>query len=355
MLIKKIAFGDSEEAFIEDRLNKGLNVIYSDDNNRGKTLVMQGLMFSLGYESIFPSSFIYKDKYFYSEIVVDGVNYEFLRKRNSIAIKSEDAMQIFNSVGEARYFLDKFVFSIPKILKDGRHTLVDLSLLYELFFIGQDNRNPSGLISKGQFNKSDFKSMVYDYAGLSVNQINIEGIKDLKNEIKDLKLQLKETRKKITIIRENPNIAEIASKTYDSEAVQVKIKKITEINKNISKISRSRQREINRKSKLEQLVTELNSLNRDLSEGNVQCGECGSDKIVYSNSDLTFEISNIDVRNGILRSIDQNIKQKTEIIMDLSEEINSLQGDLNEEMKDTPSKFSADSFIPRTGSFRKGL
>lgn len=339
MLIKTIAFGDSEEAFVESRLADGLNVIFSDDNNRGKTLVMQGLMFSLGYESIFPSSFNYKDKYFYSKVEVDNVNYEFLRKRNSIAIKTEDAIQIFNSVGEARYFLDEFVFPVPKILKETRLALVDLSLLYELFFIGQDNRNPSGLISKGQFNKSDFKAMVYYLAGLSDNQVNTDDIKSIKENIKSFKLQLKDIRKKISIIRQNPNIAEIASRTYDSEVVQIKIKRITEINANISKLKRSRQREINRKSKLEQLITELNSLNRDLSEGNVQCGDCGSDKIVYSNSDLTFEISNIDVRNGIMKSIGQNIIQKADVIMDFSGEINSLQSELYEEMKDTPPNF----------------
>ena len=61
MLIKKIAFGDDTEAFIEERLTDGLNVIYRDDNNSGKTLVMQGLMYALGYESIFPSSFNYKN------------------------------------------------------------------------------------------------------------------------------------------------------------------------------------------------------------------------------------------------------------------------------------------------------
>ncbi len=65
-----------------------MNVIYSDDNNRGKTLVMQGLMFSLGYESIFPSSFHYKDKYFYSEIEVNGESYEFLRKKRIPLLKN---------------------------------------------------------------------------------------------------------------------------------------------------------------------------------------------------------------------------------------------------------------------------
>lgn len=52
MLIRKMAFGNESEAFIEDRFINGVNIIYSDDNNRGKTLVMQGLMFSLGYDAI---------------------------------------------------------------------------------------------------------------------------------------------------------------------------------------------------------------------------------------------------------------------------------------------------------------
>jgi hypothetical protein len=342
MLVKKIAFGDKSEAFIEERLTDGLNVIYSDDNNRGKTLVIQGLMYSLGYESIFPSSFNYKEKYFYSEIEVGNSKYKFLRKKNSIAIKTDESLQIFNSVSEARYFLDKFVFRVPKIFKDNRPTLVDLSLLYELFFIGQDNRNPSGLISKGQFNKSDFKNMVYDLAGLSPNATNFGELKDVKNRITDLKIKLNQTKKKISLIKQNPDIAEIASKTYDSERVQGKIQAISEINESISKLKRSRQREINRKSKLEQLVSELSSLNRGLSEGNIQCGECGecgSDRIVYSNNDLTFEVSNIDVRNGILKSISENISQKVEIINDSSREINILQESLNKELADAPPSF----------------
>ncbi len=339
MQIKKIAFGDNQEAFIESRLTGGVNVIYSDDNNRGKTLVMQGLMFSLGYESIFPSSFHYKDKYFYSEIEVNGESYEFLRKKNTVALKTDGAMQIFNSVGELRYFLDKFVFRIPKVQKDNRATLVDLSLLYELFFIGQDSRNPSGLISKGQFNKQDFKNMVHALAGLSTSTANLSDIQATKNKIAELKIKLKETKKKISIIKQNPNVAEVFSKTFDSNKVQEKIKSISGINEKLSKVRRSRQREINRKSKLEQLVSELKSLNRDLSEGNVQCGDCGSDKIVYSNTDLTFEVSNIDVRNGILNSISENITQKVELINDLTREINFLQDQLNDEMEEAPPSF----------------
>ncbi|MEZ6937617.1 hypothetical protein ACB035_03490 [Aeromonas sp. S12(2024)] len=339
MRIKKIAFGNKSEAFVEDRFVDGVNIIYSDDNNRGKTLVMQGLMFSLGYEAIFPSSFDYKNYYFYSEVIIDSSTYHFLRKKNSISIKNDDSIQIFNSVGEARYFLDRFVFKIPRVIKDNRSTLVDLSLFYELFFVGQDNRSPSGLISKGQFNKIDFKNMVYDLANIKNSDTNNEGTADVKKTIATLQTKLTEIKKKLELIKDNPRIAEIASKLYDSEVVQTKVKAISEINISISNLKRSRQREINRKSKLDNLITELTSLNRELNVGRIQCGECGSDKIIYSNNDMMFEVSNVDVRNEILKSIHKNIDLKSEIIDDISREINFLQDRLEKELTETPPDF----------------
>ncbi len=339
MIIKKIAFGNKRESFIEDRLTDGLNIIFSDDNNRGKTLVMQGLMYSLGYEPIFPSSFDYRDQYFYSEVDFDGVIFEFLRKGNSFVVKTSEAIQVFNTAKEFRYFFDRHIFSLPRIIKDNKVKMVDFSLFYELFFIGQDNRSPSGLISKGQFNKADFKSMVFSKAGHMSSLQFDDDIEELKDRIKALKLALKTTRKKISIIRSNPNIAEIVSKTYDSEIVQRQIQVCKKLNDNISEIKRSRQREINRKTKLEALISELNSLNRGLTEGNIKCGECGSDKIVYSNNDLTFEVSNSKVRTNILGSIKKSILQKQEIIDEYTEDLNKEQDNLKKELASSPPDF----------------
>lgn len=36
MIIRKVAVGNSEEAFIEDTFSEGLNILLSDDNNKGK-------------------------------------------------------------------------------------------------------------------------------------------------------------------------------------------------------------------------------------------------------------------------------------------------------------------------------
>ena len=66
MKILKTACGNSIEAFIENRLADGVNIIFSNDNNKGKTIIFQGMMYALGNEPIFPSGFNYKDYYFYT-------------------------------------------------------------------------------------------------------------------------------------------------------------------------------------------------------------------------------------------------------------------------------------------------
>ena len=52
MIVKEVAFGNLNEAFIEKRFENKTNIIFSNDNNRGKTLLMQSLIYSIGYESI---------------------------------------------------------------------------------------------------------------------------------------------------------------------------------------------------------------------------------------------------------------------------------------------------------------
>lgn len=83
MKILKTGCGNVEEAFIEDRFTAGVNIIFSNDNNKGKTIVFQGMMYALGNDPIFPSGFDYKSYYFYTSIEHCGNIFEFLRKNNT--------------------------------------------------------------------------------------------------------------------------------------------------------------------------------------------------------------------------------------------------------------------------------
>lgn len=298
---------------------------------------MQGLMYSLGYDPIFPSSFSYRDYYFYSELEINGITYHFLRKDKDFLIRNDDEFHMFTSVTDFKYFLNENVIPLPSIVKDHRNKMVDPSLFYEIFFIGQDNRSPSGLISKGQFNKTDFVNMVLSIAGINNVEINRLSIDESKKALAKLKQKFKDANKKIKIIKQNPQLAEGVSKSYNDEKMHLLDKNIEKINKNISEIKKSRTRESNQKFQLEQLISELNSLNRKLQSGVVTCGDCGSENITYVSKGLTFDISNSNVRSQILKSIRENIDQKSERIQDLEEEIISEQNLLNLEMENTPS------------------
>ena len=59
-----MGLGNLNEAFIESGFSNGINIIFSDDNNKGKTIVIQSIMYAIGNNPIFPSSFDYKNYYY---------------------------------------------------------------------------------------------------------------------------------------------------------------------------------------------------------------------------------------------------------------------------------------------------
>lgn len=337
MHVIKLAIGNSKEAFIENRLTPGLNVIYSDDNNRGKTLITQGLMYSIGNPSIFPNGFDYKNYYFYSKIDISGEVYEFLRRENSFFVKSSSEHRLFTTEAEFRYYFHKNIYNLPKIIKNNQEQMVDFGLFYELFFIGQDKRDPSNIIHRGRFNKEDFKSMVVsllknvDYLELADNDDE-----KLKLDLKNLKSDLKIAQKKLKLVRKSPYVASYTSRSSDLKEATEMAQFFKVKNTEIAKLKNKRSRLMNRAYKLEALVLELRSLNKNLSEGQIICGECKSDKIIFKNQDLEFDVSNNDVRRTILSSINESIKEKEFAISELTHDINTLQGEVNQEMRHTP-------------------
>ncbi len=336
MIIKEIAFGNREEAFIENRFTNKTNIVFSNENNRGKTLLMQSLMFSIGYDSIFPSGFNYRDFYYYSKIEFKEKEFEFLRKKNSILVNNTSGIQIFNSVSEFKYYFDIEIFKLPRIPKNDIVKAVDLSLLYELFFLGQDKRNPSNLISKGQNNKADFINMIYALEGVNFDESDPQEMENLRNLKQELESKIKLDKKKLGIIKKDKSIANQVSSAANNIEFQSLRTRLNEINQSITNLRTIRNREENRKLKLENLITELNSLNRNLNSGKVKCSDCGSKKVIFSNEDFEFDVSNDFVRKSILKSIESNISLKGEIINEYNKDINKEQLLLNQLIISTP-------------------
>lgn len=336
MKIKSIALGNAEEAYVEERLTDGVNIIFSDDNNKGKTLVMQGMMFAMGNQPIFPKGFNYRSNYFYCKAEINDEEIEFLRRDSSFLVKRQGTQYSFDNVAELKYFLvDENIFEIPKISKDEHMVIADLNLFYELFFIGQDKRNPSNTINSGYNNKKDFINMLCSMNGyplIDMEEINEEN----KQRIQQIKSDIAATKKLLKLLKKNPDVSGYVDKYGDSTQFDTFRMRVKKLHNEIAEYKKKRNLEYNRKEKLESLVQELNSLNREIEQGNVICAKCGSDKIIYKSKGMSFEVSNSYVRKQVLSSIAYQISQKEEIIREYSYQLQQLQDELKKILQEVP-------------------
>lgn len=337
MIIRKVAFGNFHEAFVENRFKDNVNIIFSDDNNKGKTLVFQGLMFSIGNDPIFPAGFPYQDCYFYSMFDFDGNQVEFLRKGREFVIRDSNEIKVFYSVSEFKYLLKKYFSEMPEITKKEILKLVDPCLFFELFFVGQDLRDPSGTFSK-YYNKSDFINLIYALGGVGRQSLSSDEINKLKDSLKSKRSKRKALKNELNRLNIDPEVSRVVLQSTNNEELIKREKLIRKTRSRISELDRDLSRETNRKYKLETLLVELNSLNRKIEVGSVKCGECGSDKIVYTSGEFEFDLTNSYVKNSILRSIHESINLKNEIIDELIRNIKIEKRNLEIELSLAPAE-----------------
>ncbi|CQR73274.1 hypothetical protein [Sporomusa ovata] len=328
MKIKRVLVGNINEAFIENRFSEGINIISSDDNNKGKTIIIQSMMYALGNEPIFPSSFKFKDYYHIVEIDINDDVITICRKGNSFTILYKGNISVFDNLSEFKYFINKVFFNIPFILKDGFKKLVDPVLFYQMFFVGQDNKDTSNTILHGYYNKEDFANMLYSYYGIEIeDNTNPDEIKE---HIRLLQSEKKELQKQNKILKSTFSAIGIASMANDRLKFEKKLSEIDKLKNTIINLSTKRNNAISRQVKNEITLKELRSLNQSLTAGKLHCLDCNSTKIGYSTADssYTFDISSIEIRNQILSSIEDKIEAYTEEIDNITIEINKYQQEL---------------------------
>lgn len=186
MIIKKVALGNNEEAFIEDSFSEGLNIIASDDNNKGKTIIIQSILYAIGNRPIFPSSFEYKEYYYYLEFMHNSDLYIVVRIGDSYIVKSEDGIRIFDGMSEFKRFWTNKIFPLPSIIVNGSLRIVDMELFLQLFFVGQDGKDTSTIFNSGFYHKEDFRNMLLYYSGDFSVEMNSDEILKKNQKIKEL-------------------------------------------------------------------------------------------------------------------------------------------------------------------------
>jgi len=331
MKIKKVMVGNHKIAFIENRFSDNLNIISSDDNNKGKTIVIQSMMYALGNEPIFPNTFDYKNYYHIVELEINSnIIVSICRKCNSFIIKYKGSLSIFDNLSEFKYFVSKKLFTLPYIIKDNRKKLVDPMLFFQMFFVGQDNKDTSNILLKGYYNKNDFVNMLYSYSGINPFDNSDLEESDIKKSIKKLKKEKRELLKQNKILNSSFAAVKVASKANDRLRFEEKLLEIEKIKKIVIELNSKRNNAISRKYKNEVTLKELRSLNRSLAAGELHCLDCNSSNIGYSTADksYTFDITSVDIRSQILSSIAEKVEVYQEEIENITKDLNEKQNEL---------------------------
>lgn len=336
MRILKTACGNAHEAFIESRLKDGVNIIFSNDNSKGKTIIFQGMMYALGNDPIFPAGFDYRSYYFYTSFEHEGLVYEFLRKSDTVSVKIRTEVRYFEDISELKRFVDQRVFHLPRIIKDKLPKLVDLPLFYQLFFIGQDKRDPANVFNSGYYNKNDFMSMLFALTNCLALEDTTAKLSELRRELASCKAQIETLDKRIAFYKSHPEIATKVSRSADRKKYEQARQELISINESISALERKRSRLTNRIIKLRTLLTELNSLNQQLKCSEIRCLDCGGSNISFVSGDFTFELTNDIVRKNIIQSIKENIQGYSDSLDEIQRELSILQAELHQKVVSSP-------------------
>lgn len=306
--IKAVYIGNGAESYIEDRLTDGINVIYSLDNNRGKTILMQGAMYALGAIPTFPERFPYREYIYIVDLDVDGKEVSVLRSRNTFAVKTPDGLNAFESEADySRYWSDNFR-SLPSIVKNGRLTSAGLQLYTQMAFIGQDDIS-SAKVTAGQFNKSDFTEMLYAIAGLDRRELDSAEEAALKRRRDELKGQIKSLTKEASALKTRGTALSAISVTTDTRDMQEFLIELDSARIEVTDLRKARSRYLARLTKNQIVLDELNSLRRDVKAGKLVCLTCGSPSVGYrmADSDVIFDVTSPDMRTQIIDTLQERI------------------------------------------------
>lgn len=311
MIIKKIAIGNSTEGFIESSFSDDFNIILSEDNNKGKTIVIQGILYTLGNEPpAFPSSFEYK-KYFYILQFVDSEKeYWICRRDNEFVIFNNGTIFLAENVSEFKRYWDKNIFPLPRIVVNNMSRIVDPVLLLQLFSVGQDQKSTDNIENKGFYKKKDFYNLIYEISGIGSIKLNKEEISILKNKLNNLKDERTNLLTQNKFLKSKKRSSEILSTIVDRDNFEEKIKEMEKIKGEILELKKERNKCINKKLNWENTIKELKSLNRIIKTGELRCMDCNSTNILYKGTkkdSFSFDVSTKEMRDSILNSIKEKI------------------------------------------------
>lgn len=344
--VKAAYIGNGIESFVENSFSTGMNVIYSLDNNRGKTILMQGIMFCLGAIPTFPDGFPFREYTYIVDLDCDGKSITVARKRNSFAIKTADGIHAFESVEAFKGFWSDNINELPEIVKDGRAVVAGLELYTQMFFVGQDGLS-SAKVNSGHFDKKDFMEMLYSLKGLSARTLESGQVKKLKRRKEELKGRIKTLSKQADALKQRGTALSAMSATTDSRDMKEFTEELDRASAVVSDLRKQRNRLAARRTKNKIVLDELRSLKINVKVGSLTCLRCGSENVGYrmADSGVVFDVTTSEMRTQIIDSLEDRISGIEDDLHSVTRQLRSAQEVLDDLLEAKPEVTLADIMV----------
>ncbi len=327
IMVKSVYIGNDTESYIQHGFRNGLNIVSSTDNHVGKTIVLQSIMYVLGADPKFPSSFRFRDYLFVLDIDVDGREVSILRNKNYFVVREGKLIIPLETKSQFDEFWSNKVFTLPRIMKNGSVVWAGLSLYTEMSFIPQTGRNTANITNRGYFDKNDFIEMLYSIKEMSARALDTKSEQELKRRKAELKIRKTELTKQVAALRKVGSSVYASSSIADREETARFITKLDELKNEISDCQKKRNHAYTRMKKNQQVLDELRSLDREIKVGSIVCMDCGSEAIGYKipGSAFAFDLTTTEMRQQIMSSVRERIDNYSAEAEQLNKEIHSLQ------------------------------
>lgn len=345
--VKKVYIGNESESYIQGGFTDGLNIITSEDNHVGKTIVMQSIMYALGADAMFPSSFKHKQYLFIVDLDIDGHEVSVLRNKDYFVVKEGNDITPLEGKGGFDEYWSEHIKHLPSIIKGGTPVHVGLSLYTQMAFVPQANRTTAKTLGS-YFDKNDFTEMVFALHGLDARQMDSKTEATLKRKRDGLRTREKELAKQATALRKVGSSLALVSPTADREETRRFLAELDEVKNEITGLKKRRAHAYTRMRKNQSVLDELRSLNVEMKFGSVACLNCGSEAIGYKmpGSDFVFDITTDEMRSQILRTVQERIDAYKAEVEELDREVREAQRKFNA-LADTREITLEDIYVAR--------
>lgn len=329
IMVKSVYIGNDTESYIQHGFRNGLNIVSSTENHVGKTIVLQSIMYALGADPKFPSSFRFRDYLFVLDIDVDGREVSILRNKNYFVVREGKLITPLETKSQFDEFWSNNVFMLPRIIKNKNGSVVwaGLSLYTQMSFIPQTGRNTANITNRGYFDKNDFIEMLYSIKEMSARALDTRAEQELKRRKAELKTRKAELEKQAAALRKVGSSLYASSSTADREETAKFLAKLDDLKNQISDCQKRRNHAYTRMKKNQQVLEELRSLDREIKVGSIVCMNCGSEAIGYKipGSSFAFDLTTTEMRQQIMSSVNERVERYSAEAEQLNREIRGLQ------------------------------